>query len=224
MKPLLMLPGWGFTARVFEPVAELLASDYDVVLPRPADSPQQAMQQLAGADTVTLLGWSLGGMQAMQLALSEPDRVERLILIATTPRFVATTGWLAGMPQATFDGFQQQARQDDAAAMQQFVRLNAGQRPDRGSADWLRQQVEPDLAGIRLSGLQALQQTDLRGQIAGIRQAVLVLHAADDRIVPVQAGRWLAERLPAGRLVELPAGGHAFFIRHAPAVADAIRG
>ena len=75
-----------------------------------------------------------------------------------------------------------------------------------------------------LEGLHGLEVTDLRSEIENIKLPVLLLHAADDLVVPVAASRWLAQVLPNAELVEYPVGGHAFFIQHADAVAQRIGG
>jgi pimeloyl-[acyl-carrier protein] methyl ester esterase len=218
-----MLPGWGFRASVFQSLADLLADDLRILLPRADESPQDSLQRAVGDGPLPVLGWSLGGMQAMQLALAAPASITQLLLIATTPRFVATADWAAGMPQTVFDGFCGQQVEDDAAAMQQFVRLNAGRRPQRATSSCLHRAIDPAMTRERQAGLQLLQQMDLRQRLAEVRQPTLLLHAADDRIVPLAAGRWLAGHMPNSRLVEFTSGGHAFFIEQAQAVADAIR-
>jgi pimeloyl-[acyl-carrier protein] methyl ester esterase len=57
-----------------------------------------------------------------------------------------------------------------------------------------------------------------------IKVPVLLMHATDDRVVPVAASHWLHEHLANSRLLEFPLGGHAFFIQHASEVADQIVG
>ncbi len=73
-------------------------------------------------------------------------------------------------------------------------------------------------------GLKELEETDLRDAASSITVPVLLMHATDDRIVPVAASHWLQEHIAHSRMIEFPLGGHAFFIKHASEVVDRIDG
>ena len=233
MNKLLMLHGWGFSSAVFNLLKNTLDSDFVVTAPdRPGygtgtaqdvseSSGNEALETLSSPALV--LGWSLGGIRAMQLALRQPDMVTGLVLLATTPCFVNRRGWGRGMDEAVFATFQKQVKQDHASALQQFVRLNSAAKPDRETRDNLAG-LSNDVAEFALiEGLNELQETDLRDAASNITVPVLLMHAKDDRVVPVTASHWLHEHLEYSRLSEFPQGGHAFFIRQAARVVDQIR-
>ena len=117
-KPVLALVhGWGMNARVFDALSDLLADDFDVhALDLPGHGGRAALaentlrtwaddlaQQLP--DHATLLGWSLGGQVAMRAALDQPHHITRLVLLATTPRFVMAKDWDRGMAPADLEDF-----------------------------------------------------------------------------------------------------------------------
>jgi pimeloyl-[acyl-carrier protein] methyl ester esterase len=233
MKHLLMLHGWGFPSAVFDLLHDKLAPDFVIEMPdRPgygdrSDHPSNDLSKNYAHVRLTsptlVLGWSLGGLDALQLALRQPDMVTGLILLATTPCFVNRMDWQSGMDKAIFDAFRKQVMDDPAAAMQQFVRLNAAAKPNRQTRERLAGLSVKVSPSALLEGLYELENTDLRDSIEQIEMPVLLLHASDDRVIPVSASHWLQQRLPDSRLHEFPAGGHAFFLQHTSEVADQVR-
>jgi class 3 adenylate cyclase len=63
---------------------------------------------------------------------------------------------------------------------------------------------------------------DVRSILPTIRVPTLVLHRHGDRVVDVRAGKWLADRIPGARFVELPGRDHVAFAGDADTVADEI--
>jgi len=223
-----MLHGWGFPATVFSSLIDKLEADFYVRAPdRPGYAGNTDISDsydITRLDSPSLLvGWSLGGLAALQLALRQPDKVTGLVLLATTPCFVNRPDWTLGMDKAVFDTFHKLVTDDPAIAMQQFVRLNAGRKPDRQSTT-----VLSDLSGkvtphALQHGMSELAETDLRDAVAEIDLPVLLLHAADDRVVPAAASCWLQGNIPNARRLEFQSGGHAFFLQQTNVVAEHIR-
>ena len=100
--PLLLIQGLGYARWGWEPVVEPLARSFDVILfdnrgIGESDAPAgpytaaqmagDALQVLdeAGVERAHVLGTSLGGMVAQELALAHPERVDKLVLACTTP-------------------------------------------------------------------------------------------------------------------------------------------
>ncbi len=225
MMQILMLHGWGFPATVFSSLIDKLAADFDVRAPdRPGYAGNAGAGEIIRLDApVLLVGWSLGGLLALQLAMRQPGKVRGLVLLATTPCFVNRPDWTQGMDNVVFDVFHKLVTDDPATAMQQFVRLNAGRIPDRQSRAVLSALSGKATAQALQQGMSELAETDLRQSVADIDLPVLLLHAADDRLVPAAASRWLQENIPNTRRLEFQTGGHAFFLQHTDAVAEQIR-
>jgi len=239
-KPVLaLLHGWGMNARVFDALAELLAADFDVRaldLPghggrgAPADNSLQAWaddlaQQLP--EGTTLLGWSLGGQVAMRAALDHPRKVARLVLLASTPKFVAAEDWDRGLAAADLQDFGAALLADPQATLLRFLSLQTRGMPDQKSLlQQLRQTLlaAPQAHAEALSGgLAILHNTDLRAEVPRLAQPALILHGALDTLTPPAAGAWLAEALPAAQHIELARAAHAPHLSHGEEVAAAIR-
>ena len=236
---LALLHGWGMNARVFDTLAELLADDFELhVLSLPghggrAALPNNTLQSWAD-DLVqqlppqsTLLGWSLGGQVAMRAALDHPQVISRLVLLASTPAFVATAAWPAGMARDDLEAFGSSLIADPDATLMRFLSLQTrGMAEQKTLLQRLRQAfaaVPQADAGALASGLEILRDTDLRASIPQLTQPTLVLHGALDTLTPPAAGDWLATHLPNARLQILPRAAHAPQLSHSADVAAAIR-
>ncbi len=228
MKQILMLHGWGFPGEVYTSLIDKLAADFEVSSP---DRPGYG-GNVNNVDSyviprldipVLLIGWSLGGLAALQLALRQPDMITGLVLFATTPCFVNRSDWTSGLDNVVFDDFRKLVIDDPATAMQQFVRLNAGRKPDRQSTMVLSNLSGKVTPHALQHGMSELAECDLRDAVAEIDLPVSLLHATDDRVVPAAASHWLKENLPNARRHEFQAGGHAFFLQQIDEVVEHIR-
>jgi len=238
-KPVLALVhGWGMNARVFDALADRLANDFDVrafdlpghggraVL---ADSSLQAWADDLAAqlpDNTTLLGWSLGGQVAMRAALDHPHRITRLVLLASTPKFVATEDWGRGMALADLEEFGAALKADPQATLLRFLSLQArGMSGQKALLQQLRQTLlsAPVARSEALAaGLAILRDTDLRAELPRLTQPTLVLHGVLDTLTPPAAGAWLAETLPNVQYSALARAAHAPHLSHGEDVAAAI--
>src|SRR5690242_9447668 len=114
---LVMLHGWAMHSGIFAPLARALASRFRlhlVDLPGHGASRDDAdrldlvetTRRIAAATPRAIwLGWSLGGLLALQAALDESENVRGLVLIASSPRFVAGGDWPLGVAAKVLAGF-----------------------------------------------------------------------------------------------------------------------
>ena len=181
-----------------------------------------ALLSTALPERTTVCGWSLGAQLALRWAAVAPQQVDRLILIAATPCFVRRADWEHGMEAAVLDEFARVLAADPAAALRRFIALQAhGDAAEHAVVRELRKCLEeaPPQAPALAAGLQLLNATDLRAQLAAVHQPALVLHGGRDVITPPAAGAWLAQALPAARLTMMPAAAHAPFLSDPPTFA-----
>ncbi|MEW6118562.1 MAG: pimeloyl-ACP methyl ester esterase BioH [Pseudomonadota bacterium] len=237
---LAMVHGWGMNARIFDGLSDRLALRFDV---RALDLPGHGGRAPLAGNTLSswaddllralpdgsaLLGWSLGGQLAMRAALDQPDKLSRLILLATTPRFVAAPDWPHGMEMAALSAFGEALRADPHATLLRFLSLQTRGAPDQKSLlQALRQNLQTTAqphADTLAAGLDILRDTDLRAELPALRLPTLVLHGTLDTLTPAGAGATLAERLPDARLHTFPRAAHAPHLSHPDAVAEAIEG
>jgi class 3 adenylate cyclase len=68
--------------------------------------------------------------------------------------------------------------------------------------------------------VRMIEQIDISDILSSVRVPTLVVHCTGDTLINVEYGRFLAERIPGARLVELPGQDHLFFLHDR--IADAI--
>jgi len=173
------------------------------------------------------LGWSLGGLFALEAALRAPDRVLGVVAVAASPRFVIGEDWPHAVPPEVFVQFAEDLAHDYGLTIERFLALEVHGDPQaRSELRWLRQnlaQCPPSDPRVLLDGLAVLQHTDLRAELPKLRVRSLWIAGKHDRLVPHTALQIAANSAPGGRFVLIERAGHAPFIAQPKAVADAIR-
>jgi pimeloyl-[acyl-carrier protein] methyl ester esterase len=173
-----------------------------------------------------LLGWSLGGMIALELARQGELDIGGLVLMATTPRFVADADWPHGIEPHVLEAFARGVRDDYERTVQDFLALQVlGAADPRSTLRALRSGVRsrpaPDPRALEV-GLDILRSADLRAALGSIGLKTLVITGERDRLVHPGAGAVLAAALPRARLRRIAGSGHAPFLSHPAAVRDAL--
>ncbi|HNQ04945.1 MAG TPA: pimeloyl-ACP methyl ester esterase BioH [Thiobacillaceae bacterium] len=232
----LYLHGWGLHGGIWDGMRAVLpgrAADLPGYGDTPAPTPYTAetLADALAADLdapVHLLGWSMGGMVAQALAARHPDKVARLVLVGSSPAFVNRADWSSGLAPRVLAGFAHDLARDHRATLLRFLALQArGGDAARAVVGRLRTQVfargEPALAALT-AGLELLRAADLRHLAGHIGCPVLVVHGAHDTLCPVEAGHWLASRIPGARMALHPGAAHAPFISHPDWFADVVGG
>ncbi len=220
--PLVLLPGTLCDARVFEPLQDRLAPLRTQVLQtHQARSLEEAAAQVLerAPQQFALLGFSLGGMVAMEVALRARGRVCALALLSTTP--------LAVPPERHAD----RLADVDAArdmGMARFVRERLWPKYGDGSREeamlpLLQQMAESlDHTAFALQTEMALRRTDYRTRLKEIHLPSLVIGGTADALCPPAVQHELATSLAGSRLVLLPGAGHFTLLEQPDEVAAAV--
>jgi pimeloyl-[acyl-carrier protein] methyl ester esterase len=190
---------------------------------------QAIMDELSSAfpEPINLCGWSLGGIIAQHWAAREPDKVQRLILVNSTPCFAARDDWAFGMPQETLAQFAAELEKNHAATLRRFLALQVrGSEGERELLGALREKLfsrsEPHLDALR-GGLAILRDADLRKVLPQITQPALVIAGERDKLTPPEASHYLAQSLPRARAVVVAGAAHAPFLSHPEIFVEQVR-
>ena len=230
---LVLLHGWAMHSGIWDSVRGQLARNFRlhlIDLPGHGKSPNLSIY---GSDILKnmsemimddlpensiICGWSLGGQVAMRLALDIPERVNKLILVSTTPSFIQREGWTWAMEEGTLKLFIRNLEQNYSVTLNRFFTLQlSGDSNTHSLLRQLRKSIfqegVPNKDGLKI-GMQILLTTDLRKNIKNIIHPVTLLHGESDVIIHPNAARWLNESLEDSELVMLPDCGHIPFLSH----------
>lgn len=236
-QPLLLVNGIGASAEMWTPFTaalrdrELIAFDLPGSGASPPTRMPLRMHTLArivtglldrlGQRSIDLLGYSFGGMLAQELARRAPQRIDRLVLCATT------TG-IDGIPPDPLRALLMltPARYYGRRAAELIVPLIAGGRIAREPQALERHLVDrlarpPSLLGY-LGQLYALTGWTSSLWLSRVHHRTLVVHGDRDPLVPVANARRIAASMPRARLCVIPGGGHLLLLDQSSAVADEI--
>jgi len=185
--------GQGLSDRVAEQTIEERISDV------------RAVMDAAGSRRATIYGWSEGGPMSLMFAATYPERTAALILYGT---YASMRGDAFSISPEQMD------RWVDVVGTRwgegHLVELNApSRRKDRAIVEWFgkieRAGASP---GSIIALIRANFEIDVRHVLPALAVPTLVLHRSGDALVPVAAGRYLAEHIPGAKYVELPGDDH----------------
>ncbi|MBE9562077.1 MAG: alpha/beta fold hydrolase, partial [Proteobacteria bacterium] len=160
------------------------------------------------------IGWSLGGLLAMNIAIQH--QVRGLVMIATSPRFVTAKDWPHAMTPKVLQQFASQLQVDTAGTLRRFLALQV--RGCDNAREQLRKlsffSANPPKIDALHSGLQLLQNTDLRSQLQQINCPSLLCLGKRDKIVPVEVGEACQIYWPTLNKIIIKPAAHIPFLSH----------
>lgn len=163
---------------------------------------------------LTLLGWSLGGMLALQLAADHPEKINKLILLSSTARFTSCENYPAGLAPGIIKNLGRKLLKNKWQTQLDFYKLMFSPL-ESASLETFNTAMTPPLANLEIqtlqAGLQYLLATDLRSLLPTIQTPCHIVHGTEDTICPLAGGQYLATMLPNSTLTLVPGAGHIPF-------------
>jgi pimeloyl-ACP methyl ester carboxylesterase len=145
-----------------------------------------------------VIGWSMGGMVAQLIAVKFPEKVAGLVLVSTTPKFIAADDFPYGLPVVLLKRLEQRIKREGIKAFHSLV-FPGGH--EAGLADLTVEKAEKEL--------NALGKVDLRQNLSKIKAPTLIIHGDKDEICPPGAALYMYKAVPGSELVMLEGVGHA---------------
>lgn len=219
--------GWFFQTRAFKKHYQVIVFDNRGIgrtdrSPGPytvktmADDAVGLMDHLS-IDRAHVLGMSLGGMVAQEVAINHPQRVKKLVLVVTSPGEGEITDIHPEMLKAI--GIREGSTQPDLRSvdfrklMSTLVSLGFNKRLYRMILVPL---AKYHLKRVGVEGLleqmEAVVGHSTLDRLHLIEAPTLVITGTEDRIVPPRSSDEIAGRIPNARLVKVEGGSHAFFM------------
>jgi 3-oxoadipate enol-lactonase len=234
--PILLIMGLSFTHEMWFRVVPELAGDYRMILfdnrgmgrsdvPRgPYTIPlmasdARAVLDAAQVDAAHVIGASMGGMIAQELALRYPERVRSLMLGSTTSRALLGKWPLFEYGPRQWRGLSREQREEGLrrllyADTTPMERIQHDWRVRCGCA-WCYKGFVNQFAGILMWSAYR--------RLPRIQAPTLVVHGDQDRMVPPENGRVLASRIPGARFELIRDAGHIMITDQPEACVRAIR-
>jgi 3-oxoadipate enol-lactonase len=172
-----------------------------------------AVLDAAGEQRAHVYGISLGGLVAQEVALRHPDRVQGLVLGATTAGG-PTAALPATMPMTFFAraGIMGPEEAEWAAVPYTYSETTRRLHADRIAANIAHRMGSPTETFAYLHQAAAVAKHDTHDRLARITAPTLVVHGEEDLVVPAANALQLAESIPGARLRVWPGAGHLYII------------
>jgi 3-oxoadipate enol-lactonase len=162
-----------------------------------------ALLDVLGVDRAHIGGVSIGGQVGMWLAAYAPDRVDRLVLCCTSPRFEPPEAWAARAATVLAEGT---AAVADAVVARWFTPGFAAEFP--GFIREMRDMIAETPAAGYAACCGAVERTDLRQSLTSIEAPTLVIAGADDPAAPPEQAERIASAIPRARLAVVDRAAH----------------
>lgn len=225
-EPVVLVMGLGYPSDMWFRITPVLAKKYRVLLldnrgagrtgdvkgaPYTVETMADdvaAVLEAANESSAHVLGASLGGLVAQELAITKPEKVRTLVLACTHPG-VAHAVW---EPQA-IAFLAERANMTPQQAAEASIPFNyADETPrERIEEDWAVRLPRACTPAGYLAQAQGTASWSGLERLTAVRAPTLVLHGEDDRLVPAENGRRIAAKIPGAELVMIPGANHLFF-------------
>ena len=174
----------------------------------------RAVMDAAGMERAALLGISEGGPMAALFAATYPQRCRGLVLYGG---FARASSWTTPEGLERFFGYI-----DKSWGSGHNLSMFAPSRKNERALQqwWGRYERLGASPAAAIAVIRMLGQIDISDILPSVHVPTLVIHCAGDTLINVECGRFLAERIPGARLLELPGIDHLFFIHEQ--IGDAI--
>jgi 3-oxoadipate enol-lactonase len=175
-------------------------------------------------DAAHVLGISMGGMVAQELALAYPERVRTLTLGCT---YCGGEGSSLAAPEALQRLSEAMMSGDRERALRASWEINVSPTMAADGDAYARFQAIAHKRAVALPVIMAQMQAcaahDTNARLAALEMPTLVIHGTADELLPVPNGRLIASRIPGSQLEIFDGVGHLFFWERPELSAELIR-
>jgi class 3 adenylate cyclase len=182
----------------------------------------RAVMDAVGSDRAALLGHSEGGNMCVLFSATYPDRTTALVLVGCYAKRIRSDDypWAPTVEDRAREIEQTEATWGSPEAFRELAPSKANDEAfERWVGRYLRQSASPKAAAALL---RMNTQIDVREVLPAIRVPTILIYRTDDADVHVDEGRYIAERIPGARFVEVPGADHSMWTGDATAILDEI--
>ncbi|WP_250654883.1 alpha/beta fold hydrolase [Alkalimarinus coralli] len=166
------------------------------------------LNDIVEPDTL-LVGWSLGGMLALEYAYQHPQNIRGVCLMQVNPKFVAGPDWSTAMDYGVFQAFKGLAGSENEADIKRLISrfsflVTAGGVDALGDLKALKKCFSVDsvpTAKVLYQSLELLESLDVRNRLKDLKVPLLHLFGEQDQLVPVDVACQVDSALQRSELV-----------------------
>jgi 3-oxoadipate enol-lactonase len=175
-------------------------------------------------DCAHVMGISMGGMVAQELALAHPERIRALTLGCT---YCGGEGSLLASEEVMRRLAEGMASGDRERAIRTGWEVNVSPsfaENDEVYATFLRRGLQYGVpVAVIMEQMRAITQHDTSARLPELQAPTLVVHGTLDQLLPVENGRMIAELISGARLEIMEGIGHMFFLEEPGRTAELVR-
>jgi pimeloyl-ACP methyl ester carboxylesterase len=162
-----------------------------------------------GVESADLVGSSLGGWMAAEVAVRWPERIRRMVLVNPVGLYIAGSP-ITEIFGRHLDELAGELFADPEFPLAQLMRLMEGSGRDPASIpfDLVRPYIQAEAATAKIGWNPYLHNPKLAGRLGRITAPTLVVHAVKDGIVPRAHAEAYAERIPDACVIDLADAAH----------------
>ncbi len=157
---------------------------------------------------IAVIGVSFGGLAALMLAATHPERVEVLILVNAFARLVRSDDYPWGVPAQVWEQFSDALIEPESSSADDLPLMLPGLASDPTFSSWWRRAGHRGASPATARAVWQATATDLRSVLPALSVPTLVVHARGNQLVRVDHGRYISEHIRDCRYVELDTADH----------------
>jgi pimeloyl-ACP methyl ester carboxylesterase len=186
----------------------------------------RAVMAAVGSERAALFGCHTGGRLALMLAATHPDLVSAVVTFGSHPATLRDEDYPWGSTLEEHEGLLAMIKGGETfaegASLLEIV--GPSEADDLSVRHWFRMFIISAASlAEQYEGIRSLGPVDIRGLLGTVQTPVLVLHRTGDRAADGRASRYMAERIPGARFVELPGEDHFPFFGDQDTVVELIQ-
>ena len=224
--PLLFIPGWGMNENIWRYQLKYFRQNYRTIavsLEGDANASDDRIRvhtehllgiiKKSNLNSINLVGWSMGGMVAINFAFQYPEYVKKLVLVSTPAKFVASEDYDAGISHIVMQSFINKFRKSPVRMLSNFASLilkNADFKKE--DLNLIKQSSNISNKDKTLQNLLLLRDCDLRDKLHSIKVPTLLIHGKGDMICPYACTDYMHSKIKNSVLHTFESAGHVPFV------------
>jgi pimeloyl-ACP methyl ester carboxylesterase/DNA-binding winged helix-turn-helix (wHTH) protein len=182
----------------------------------------RAVMDAVGSEQAALFGISEGGPMCTMFAATYPARTLALVLCGTTACMMRTADYPLGFPPDAFEEFERRVGLEWGTGITVDYLAPSLAENAVFRRNWARiERNSASPSGIQ-NLLRMLYETDVRDVLPTVHVPTLVVQRTGDLAMRVDGARYMAERIPGARYVELPGDDHFPWVGDADGLLDEV--